>query len=201
MGVTVKSWELIRIIPNIAMDTLLLKSSIEQLQDVAGGGTSMISLIISPKDTISSANRLLIDEHGAASNIKSRVNRQSVQWAITSAQQKLKLFAAVPKNGLAIYCGEIHDGKPIPIAFEPPTPLNTFKYLCDNHFFTEPLEKMLIHSKTYGFIIADGNGFNIYCKIQSPRLSPNPRGNNTLLHHFEPSLHFFGIRFKASLIK
>jgi peptide chain release factor subunit 1 len=46
---------------------------------------------------------MLADEYGTASNIKSRVNRLSVLGAITSTQQKLKLFTKVPPNGLAIY--------------------------------------------------------------------------------------------------
>ena len=55
-------------------------------------GTSMISLILPPKDQISRAAKMLADEFGTASNIKSRVNRLSVLSAITSTQQRLKLF-------------------------------------------------------------------------------------------------------------
>lgn len=36
--------------------------------------------------------RMLTDEYGTASNIKSRVNRLSVLSAITSTQQRLKLY-------------------------------------------------------------------------------------------------------------
>lgn len=38
-------------------------------------GTSMISLIIPPKDQVSRVAKMLADEFGTASNIKSRVNR------------------------------------------------------------------------------------------------------------------------------
>ena len=55
----------------------------------------MISLIIPPKDQISRINKMLSDEYGTASNIKSRVNRLSVLSAITSAQQRLKLYSRV----------------------------------------------------------------------------------------------------------
>ena len=47
------------------------------------------------------------DEFGTASNIKSRVNRLSVLSAITSTQQRLKLYSKVPTNGLVVYCGTI----------------------------------------------------------------------------------------------
>jgi len=62
----------------------------------------MISLVIPPKDQISRINRMLTDELGTASNIKSRVNRLSVLSAITSTQQRLKLYNRVPDNGLVV---------------------------------------------------------------------------------------------------
>ena len=37
----------------------------------------MISLIIPPKDMIARVNKMLGDEYGTASNIKSRVNRSA----------------------------------------------------------------------------------------------------------------------------
>merc|ERR1712115_20050 len=43
---------------------------------------------------------MLADEYGTASNIKSRVNRLSVLGAITSVQQRLKLYSKVQANGL-----------------------------------------------------------------------------------------------------
>lgn len=42
---------------------------------------------------MSRVSRMLADEFGTASNIKSRVNRQSVLGAITSVQQRLKLYS------------------------------------------------------------------------------------------------------------
>merc|ERR1719414_1633917 len=50
---------------------------------------------------------MLSDEYGTASNIKSRVNRLSVLSAITSAQQRLKLYNRVPNNGLDVFSGTI----------------------------------------------------------------------------------------------
>jgi len=47
----------------------------------------MISLILPPKSDLAKCNQMLQVEYGTASNIKSRVNRQSVLAAITSAQQ------------------------------------------------------------------------------------------------------------------
>ena len=83
------------------------------LHEAKGNGTSMISLILPPKSQISQTTAMLANEYGTASNIKSRVNRQSVLAAITSAQQRLKLYARVPPNGLIVYTGTVltEDGK------------------------------------------------------------------------------------------
>jgi peptide chain release factor subunit 1 len=90
---------------------------------------------------------MLANEYGTASNIKSRVNRQSVLGAITSAQQRLKLYTRVPPNGLVIYTGTVmtDDGKEkkMNIDFEPFKPINTSLYLCDNKFHTEALNELL----------------------------------------------------------
>jgi peptide chain release factor subunit 1 len=84
-----------------------VKKLIKGLQAARGNGTSMISLVIPPKDQISRIGKLLVEEYGTASHIKSRVNRLSVLSAITSAQQRVKLYTKVPNNGLIIYCGTI----------------------------------------------------------------------------------------------
>ncbi|GAO51774.1 hypothetical protein G7K_5867-t1 [Saitoella complicata NRRL Y-17804] len=139
-----------------------IKKLIKSLEAARGNGTSMISLVIPPKDQISRVNAMLANEFGTASNIKSRVNRLSVLGAITSTQQRLKLYSRVPPNGLVIYCGEIitDTGKErkINIDFEPFKPINTSLYLCDNKFHVEALSELLESDSKFGFIIMDGNG-------------------------------------------
>jgi peptide chain release factor subunit 1 len=140
-------------------------------------------LIIPPGDQIARVNKMLTDEAGTASNIKSRVNRLSVLGAITSTQQKLKQYAKVPTNGLVIYCGEVlndqgqdvvgwfvlfsfsHFGcfgfagkvKKLSMGIEPIKPINTSLYMCDNRFHTEPLACLLESDQTFGFIVMDGS--------------------------------------------
>ncbi|KAI9593745.1 peptide chain release factor eRF1/aRF1 [Syncephalis fuscata] len=139
-----------------------IKRLIKSLQAARGAGTSMISLIIPPKDQINRITRMLADEYGTASNIKSRVNRLSVLSAITSTQQRLKLYTKVPPNGLVVYCGTIitEEGKEkkVNISFEPFRPINTSLYLCDNKFHTEALQELLESDSRFGFIVMDGNG-------------------------------------------
>ncbi|KAA8522521.1 hypothetical protein F0562_013118 [Nyssa sinensis] len=139
-----------------------IKKLIKALEAARGNGTSMISLIMPPRDQISRVTKMLGDEFGTASNIKSRVNRQSVLGAITSAQQRLKLYNKVPPNGLVLYTGTIvtDDGKEkkVTIDFEPFRPINASLYLCDNKFHTEALNELLESDDKFGFIVMDGNG-------------------------------------------
>lgn len=131
------------------------------------------------QDQISRVSGMLTQEYGTASNIKSRVNRLSVLAAITSTQQRLKLYNRVPPNGLVLFVGTIltDEGKEKKVSFdfEPHKPINTWVidninirtltdlsfsslYLCDNKFHTEALSELLESDSKFGFIVMDGNG-------------------------------------------
>jgi len=146
-----------------------VKKLIKNLEVAKGNGTSMISLIIPPGTQISQIAKMLRDEYGTASNIKSRVNRLSVLGAITSTEQRLKLYNKCPKNGLVMYCGTVmtDDGKEkkVNIDFEPFKCINTSLYLCDNKFHTEDLNELLMDDEAFGFIVMDGNG-SLYGTVQ-----------------------------------
>mmetsp|Transcript_14316 Transcript_14316/g.31152 ORF Transcript_14316/g.31152 Transcript_14316/m.31152 type:complete len:459 (-) Transcript_14316:350-1726(-) len=146
-----------------------VKKLIKNLEAAKGNGTSMISLIIPPGTQISQISKMLADEYGTASNIKSRVNRLSVLGAITSTQQRLKLYNKCPKNGLVMYCGTVmtDEGKEkkVNIDFEPFKCINTSLYLCDNKFHTEDLNELLMDDEAFGFIVMDGNG-SLYGTVQ-----------------------------------
>lgn len=122
----------------------------------------MISLVIPPKGQVNLVQKMLVEEMGTATNIKSRVNRQSVLDAIGSAQQRLKLYTKVPPNGLVVYCGAVltETGKErqMRIDFEPFKPINTSLYMCDNKFHTQALSDLLVNDDKYGFVVMDGNG-------------------------------------------
>lgn len=169
--------------PDKQVEMWKVKKLIKSLQAARGNGTSMISLIIPPKDQVSRISKMLADEYGTASNIKSRVNRLSVLGAITSTQQKLKLYTKVPDNGLVLYCGTIltDDGKEkrVNIDFEPFKAINTSLYLCDNKFHTEALNELLEDDDTFGFIVMDGNGC-LYATLQG--------NTRSVLHKFTVDL-------------
>lgn len=160
-----------------------VKKLVKSLTAARGNGTSMISLVIPPRDQISRVTKMLADEYGTASNIKSRVNRLSVLGAITSTQQRLKLYSKVPPNGLVIYSGTVvtDDGKEkrVNIDFEPFKPINTSLYLCDNKFHTDALNELLEDDDRFGFIVMDGNG-SLYGTLQG--------NNREVLHKFTVDL-------------
>ena len=94
---------------NAIIEAWKLNKTIDNLASMRGNGTSLISLLMPPRTQIAQVNSLLTVEFGTASNIKSRLTRQAVLSAITSTQQKLKLYPRLPPNGLIIYCGHVID--------------------------------------------------------------------------------------------
>lgn len=141
---------------------------IKDLKSYQGAGTSVITMYIKAGAQIAPERQRLTDEMGTASNIKSRVNRQSVLSAITSTQQMLKKYTQTPANGLAVFCGEVtKDGKTkkVSITFEPPKPLGLKFYMCDDHFHVDELNYLLDDAKAYGFVVVDGKGA-LFAKIQ-----------------------------------
>ncbi|KAK9055319.1 hypothetical protein SSX86_026401 [Deinandra increscens subsp. villosa] len=156
-----------------------IKKLIKTLDAAKCNGTGQISLIIPPSDRILRVTRMLHDAFETASNIKSRLNRQSVLGAITSAQQNLMLYNSVPRNGLVLYTGTIvtDEGKEeeLTVKFEPFKRIDVSFYSCDDKFHTEPLNRLLECDYRFGFIVMDGD------KTLFGRLSGNTR---EVLHKF-----------------
>ena len=137
-----------------------MKRLLKNLEDSKGDGTSMVTILIPPGAAVFRMRQKLVEELGTASNIKNRVNRQSVETAITSAIQKLSLYNQTPPNGLCIFCGTVLDNegkeKKLMIDLEPFRPLQQSLYICDRRFHTDPLQGLLQTNEKFGFIIMDG---------------------------------------------
>jgi peptide chain release factor subunit 1 len=90
----VEIWKIKKLIKSLEMARgyVIVFKVLTILLIICSNGTSMISLIIPPRDQIARVAKMLADEFGTASNIKSRVNRLSVLGAITSVQGRLKLY-------------------------------------------------------------------------------------------------------------
>ena len=137
-----------------------IRKALRRLEGIRGTGTELISLYIPPKFPISDVVAKLRDEYGQASNIKSKTTRLNVQGAIDKIMQYLKLYREAPRNGIAIFCGNISDIQAKPdlelFALEPPQPVKSNIYRCDSTFLLEPLEAMIAATDTYILVVMDG---------------------------------------------
>jgi peptide chain release factor subunit 1 len=102
------------------------------------------------------------DEMGQSANIKSKQTRKNVQSAIAVILESIKLYRQPPENGLVLFVGMIPKGGPgtekmEKYIIEPPEPVTTYWYKCNNEFFLEPLEYMIEERDVYGVAVIDRN--------------------------------------------
>ncbi len=135
------------------------KKAMQEIVDLRGRGTELISVYIPPHKQISDVTAYLRNEYSQSSNIKSKSTRKNVTSAIESIMSRLKTFNTVPENGLVLFCGEVAAGgdqtRMVQYVLEPPEPMTAFLYRCDSTFFVEPLSDMLREKKSYGLIVMD----------------------------------------------
>ena len=144
----------------LATRRLRLKIALEDLREMKGFGTELVTIIIPPDRQVSDARSLLQNEHGQAANIKSKGTRKNVQGAIESALSTLSKYKNAGENGIALFVGSIIIGnnknKMVNIVVqEPPQPLISFRYRCDSVFELTQLEDMLVDKKSYGLFVID----------------------------------------------
>ena len=144
----------------LATRRLRLKIALEDLREMKGFGTELVTIIIPPDRQVSDARSLLQNEHGQAANIKSKGTRKNVQGAIESALSTLSRYKNAGEYGIAIFVGSIIIGnnknRMISVVIEdPPEPLLSFRYRCDSKFELTQLEEMLIDKKSYGLFVID----------------------------------------------
>lgn len=135
------------------------KKAMQEIVDLKGRGTELISVYIPPNRQISDVTAYLRNEYSQSSNIKSKSTMKNVQGAIDSIMSRLKTYKSPPPNGLVLFCGEIPKAgdqtRMVQYVLEPPESVTTFVYRCDSQFYTEPLLGMLADKKSYGLITID----------------------------------------------
>ncbi|MHC1595709.1 MAG: peptide chain release factor aRF-1, partial [Candidatus Syntropharchaeales archaeon] len=140
-------------------DRYEFKKKLEELREKSGRGTELVTVYIPPEKQISDVTSQLRDEHGQASNIKSKSTRTNVQSALDSILSRLRYIKRPPENGIAIFCGAIDIGGDKTnldtTIIIPPEPIRSYRYHCDSSFLLEPLEEILEDKKTYGLIVLD----------------------------------------------
>ncbi len=137
-----------------------IRRELKRLSTIRGSGTELISLYIPPGSQISEATGKLREEAGQASNIKSKKTRDNVTGAIDKILSYLKLYKQPPKNGLAIFCGNVSNEQSKSdielFSMEPDSPIKNNIYRCDSVFLLEPLEAMMETTDLYAMVIMDG---------------------------------------------
>ena len=146
--------------PELQNRRLQLKMALEDLSQMRGFGTELVTVIIPPDRKISDARQLLQNEHGQAANIKSKSTRKNVQGAIESAISSLNNYNNPGERGIALFVGAIIVGnnktRHINVVIDdPPIALNSFRYRCDSVFEISQLEEMLIDRNSYGLFVID----------------------------------------------
>jgi len=140
-------------------ERLELENLIEDLGKYRGRHTELVSIYVPSEYNLNLINKQVEFEKSTAENIKSKQNRKNVQDALERIGRQLKLYKQTPKNGLAIFAGNVSDveGQPkIEIwAIEPPLPLRTKFYRCDQTFVLEPLKEMIQAQEVFGLLVMD----------------------------------------------
>ena len=141
------------------MDKYELKETIQEIEDIRGRNTELVSLFIPPDYNKGKIVRFLTQEQSEAENIKSKHTRKNVKAALEKIQRRLKNVQEVPENGIALFAGNVseQEGRPdIQLwEIEPPEPVESRIYRCDKKFLIEPLEDILIEKDVYGLICLD----------------------------------------------
>ena len=137
----------------------ILKKFIKDLASFKGRHTELVSVLIPADYIVHEVVKQIEAEKGTASNIKSRVTRNNVIEALEKIARELKNGPIKYSNGIAIFCGNTSqdEGKPNIEFFsvEPPQPLNTRLYRCDQEFVTDVLEEMTETKEVYGLLVIE----------------------------------------------
>ncbi len=145
---------------NAPLDRLRAQRMLEQLENLQGRGTELVSVYIPPGKAVSEVMNDLRNEWGTAVNIKSKTTRKNVQDALTKVMERLKLFKSIPPTGLAVFAGNIASiqlgvGDMQTFVIVPPEPITIYYYRCEHQFMLEPLFNMLSAKDVYGLVVID----------------------------------------------
>jgi len=136
-----------------------LKRFIKELEQVRGRHTELVSVYVPSGYEIIKIIQHLQQEQGTAENIKDKNTRLHVIDSLERAVRHLRLYKKTPENGLAIFAGNIaaQEGKTdLKVwSIEPPEPITTRLYRCDQTFVLDILRQQLEIKDVYGLIVMD----------------------------------------------
>ena len=173
---------------------LRTKKTLEELQDMRGMGTELVTVIIPPDRLISDVRGQLGQEGAQAANIKSKLTRKHVGDAIESAISVLNRYKNAGEYGIAIFVGHVIVGNNksrlvTVVIDDPPEIFTSFRYRCDSTFELTQLEDMLIDRTSYGLFVVDrgeaaygiASGKRIHCQeeLQSNIMGKHRQGGQS----------------------
>jgi peptide chain release factor subunit 1 len=135
------------------------KRLVRELKLMHGRNTELVSVYVPSGQSLNIAISQLLQEQGTASNIKSKATMKNVTAALEKAVQHLRLFEETPKNGLAVFSGNVSENEGVMDvrvwSCELPELSTKRLYRCEKGFILEPLEEMLEDREVYGLIVMD----------------------------------------------
>lgn len=141
-------------ITNEELDELL-----EKLGKIRGRHTELVTVLIPAGANIYTIADQVAAEQSTADNIKSKTVRKNVMAALEMIGREMKNYKKTPDNGMAIFCGNVSEKEgqdDIQLwIIEPPQPLRTRMYRCDQVFVLEPLKEMREVQEVYGLLVID----------------------------------------------
>jgi len=136
-----------------------LEETIKDLESYRGRHTELITVYVPAGYTLTNVAKQLESEKGTATNIKSTSTRKNVIDALEKIIRQFKVIGRTPENGLAIFAGNISEKEgqqDLQIwVIEPPNPMKTRLYRCDQTFVLEPLMEMVESDEVYALLIIE----------------------------------------------
>jgi len=142
-----------------------LKKFIKELEGIRGRHTELVSVYIPAGYELIKIIQHLQEEQGTANNIKDKTTRTHVIDSLERMIRHLRLFKKTPENGLAAFAGNVSEREGqsnIQVwSIEPPKPMKTRTYRCDQTFQLDLLKDMMEHDEVFGLIVVDKREGNI----------------------------------------
>ncbi|MAF36441.1 peptide chain release factor 1 [archaeon] len=142
-----------------------LKRFITELKGIRGRHTELVTVYVPEGYDLNKIIQQLAQEQGTASNIKDKTTQKHVIDSLERMIRHLRLYKKTPERGLAVFAGntDSHSGKlNLKVwSIEPPQPIKTKLYRCDQTFVLDPLMSQLDIKETYGLIVVDKREANV----------------------------------------
>jgi len=136
-----------------------IKKLVKELESIRGRHTELVTVYIPAGYDLNKIINHLAQEQGTASNIKDKTTRDHVIDSLEKMIRHLRLFKRTPENGLAVFSGNASEKESkvdLKVwSIEPPLPIKTRMYRCDQTFVTDILKSMIESKDLYALIVVD----------------------------------------------